>query len=52
MLKFAKTFGMDLKKKFKWVFNTVFSGKQPNTPYPIGPEGITVKDALTVFIDL
>lgn len=51
--RFAKLYGVNIKKKFTWKVNPSWKGKnQPNTPFPIGPEGIIVKDALTTFIDL
>lgn len=50
--RFAKLFGINLKKQFRWTLNKEFKGKQPNTPFPVSAAGISVKEALTVFVDL
>jgi sulfite reductase alpha subunit-like flavoprotein len=52
-VQFAKQFGVNIKRKFKWAKNKEFLGRQPNTPFPIdSTKGITVAEALTTFIDL
>lgn len=50
--RFAKLFNLNLKYRFKWKLNKGFQGKQPNTPFPIDEKGITMKEALTCFIDI
>jgi sulfite reductase alpha subunit-like flavoprotein len=53
VLKFAETFNLNLKKRFMWQKNKDFTqNKQVNTPFPISNKGITVKEALTTFIDI
>ena len=49
---FGSMFGLNLDTKFRWLNNPEYSGRAANTPFPIPPEGITYREALTKFIDL
>lgn len=53
--KMAQTLDLDdtkLDKVFRFIRNPDYHGKPPNTPFPTGEKGITVREALTNFIDL
>ena len=43
---------MNLDQKFSLIKNKDFTGRVPSYPFPIPATGITVRDALTHFIDL
>ena len=45
-------YNLNLKRTFKWEMNKGYTGRQKDTPFPLdSKKGITVKEALTKFID-